>query len=104
VVEDSGAGTRIQRLGLVANLNIQLHCLVLDGVNRRGTDGEPAFVEVSTPTDQALQSVLHKIITRAIRPHIGAVPPVIIDDRHLSQGGQPNEVFEQALRPIAAQR
>ncbi|MET0350191.1 MAG: DsbA family oxidoreductase [Rhizobacter sp.] len=33
---------------------------------------------------------------------IHAVPAVIIDDRHLIQGGQPAEVFEQALRQIAA--
>ena len=32
---------------------------------------------------------------------IHAVPAVIIDDRHLIQGGQPAEVFEQALRQIA---
>lgn len=33
---------------------------------------------------------------------IRAVPSVIIDDRHLIQGGQPVEVFERALRRIAA--
>ncbi|GGP26283.1 DsbA family oxidoreductase [Silvimonas amylolytica] len=33
---------------------------------------------------------------------IHAVPAVIINDRHLIQGGQPVEVFEQALRQIAA--
>lgn len=33
---------------------------------------------------------------------IHAVPAVIIDGRHLIQGGQPPEVFEQALRQIAA--
>ena len=32
---------------------------------------------------------------------ITAVPAVIINDRHLIQGGQPTEVFEQALRQIA---
>jgi len=32
---------------------------------------------------------------------IHAVPTVIVDDRHLIQGGQPVEVFEQALREIA---
>lgn len=31
---------------------------------------------------------------------IHAVPSVIINDRHLIQGGQPAEVFEQALRKI----
>ena len=33
---------------------------------------------------------------------IRAVPSVIINDRHLISGGQPVEVFEQALRQIAA--
>ncbi len=34
---------------------------------------------------------------------IHSVPAVIINDRHLISGGQPAEVFEQALRKIAAQ-
>ena len=34
---------------------------------------------------------------------INSVPAVIINDRHLILGGQPVEVFEQALRQIAAQ-
>ena len=32
---------------------------------------------------------------------ISSVPAVIINDRHLIQGGQPSEVFVQALRQIA---
>jgi predicted DsbA family dithiol-disulfide isomerase len=32
---------------------------------------------------------------------ISAVPSVIIDERHLIQGGQPPEVFERALRQLA---
>ncbi|MEJ7746373.1 MAG: DsbA family oxidoreductase [Luteimonas sp.] len=38
------------------------------------------------------------------RQGITAVPSVIFNDRHLVQGGQPVEVFEQALRQIAAGR
>lgn len=34
---------------------------------------------------------------------INSVPAVIINDRHLISGGQPAEVFEQALRQIAAE-
>jgi predicted DsbA family dithiol-disulfide isomerase len=34
---------------------------------------------------------------------ISAVPSVIIDGRHLIQGGQPPEAFERALRTLAAQ-
>lgn len=37
------------------------------------------------------------------RQGIQAVPSVVIDNRHLIQGGQPAEVFEQALRQIAAE-
>jgi predicted DsbA family dithiol-disulfide isomerase len=37
------------------------------------------------------------------RQGIRAVPSVIVDERYLIQGGQPVEVFEQALRRIAAE-
>jgi predicted DsbA family dithiol-disulfide isomerase len=36
------------------------------------------------------------------RQGIHSVPSIIINDRHLIQGGQPPEVFAQALRQIAA--
>ena len=39
---------------------------MLDGVYRR-TDGEPVFVEVPAPTDEALQALLHKIIGRLMK-------------------------------------
>ena len=63
---ESGAVTLIQRFGPAANLNIHLHCLVLDGVYRR-TEGEPVFTLVPAPTDEALHAVLHKIITRMMK-------------------------------------
>lgn len=34
---------------------------------------------------------------------IHSVPAVVVNDRHLISGGQPPEIFEQALRQIAAQ-
>jgi predicted DsbA family dithiol-disulfide isomerase len=34
---------------------------------------------------------------------IHSVPSVIVNDRHLIQGGQPPEVFEQALRQLAGE-
>lgn len=37
------------------------------------------------------------------RAGINSVPAVVIDGKHLIQGGQPAEVFERALRQIAAQ-
>jgi len=63
---DSGAVTLIQRFGSAANLNIHLHCLVLYGAYRR-TAGDPVFVEVPAPIDEALQALLHKIISRLMK-------------------------------------
>ncbi len=37
------------------------------------------------------------------RAGITSVPAVVVNDRHLISGGQPPEVFEQALRRIAAE-
>ncbi len=34
---------------------------------------------------------------------ISSVPSVVIDQRHLIQGGQPSEVFERTLKQLAAQ-
>ena len=45
----TGAVTLIQRFGSAANLNIHLHCLVLDGVYRT-TEGVPVFHAVRAPT------------------------------------------------------
>src|SRR5688572_24902693 len=38
-----------------------------------------------------------------VRRRIQAVPAVIVNDKYLIQGGQPVEVFEQALRRIAVE-
>ena len=62
----SGAVRLIQRFGSAANLNIHLHCLVLDGVYRR-TDGESVFFQTDSPTDEELRALLHKIITRLMK-------------------------------------
>jgi hypothetical protein len=42
---DTGAVTLIQRFGSAANLNIHLHCLVLDGVYRRIAAGGARLLE-----------------------------------------------------------
>ena len=62
-----GAVTLIQRFGPAANLNIHLHCLVLDGVYRCGADGAPAFVEAGTPTDDDLHALLQTVIARLMK-------------------------------------
>jgi len=68
---EGGAVTLIQpsswMKGSSANLNMHLHCLVLDGVYRCDTYREPVFIEVPAPTDEALQQVLHKVITRLMK-------------------------------------
>ena len=58
--------TLVQRFGSAANLNIQLHCLMLDGVYRR-TEGEPVFQQARAPTRDELQSLLDKIIARFLK-------------------------------------
>ena len=62
-----GSVTLIQRFGSAANLNIHLHCLVLDGVYRRTEEGASKFVEVPAPTDEAVQELLHAIIKRVMK-------------------------------------
>lgn len=42
--------------------------------------------------------------SRVQRSGIHSVPAVIIDDQYLVSGGQPAEVFSQALRQVAARR
>ena len=62
----TGAVTLIQRFGSAANLNIHLHCLVLDGVYRSSA-GVPVFREVRAPTIEQLQHLLGRIITRIMK-------------------------------------
>ena len=47
-------------------MNIHLHCLVLDGVYRN-CDGVPVFHEAAAPTNEELEALLLKIITRVMR-------------------------------------
>ncbi len=62
-----GAITLIQRFGSAANLNIHLHCLVLDGVYGCGDGGVPSFVETDEPTDEELHTLLKTVITRLMK-------------------------------------
>ncbi len=59
---DTGAVTLIQRFGSAANLNIDLHCLVLDRIYR-STEGEPDFQEARAPTRAELEGLLDKVTT-----------------------------------------
>jgi hypothetical protein len=99
---DSGAVALIQRFGSAAILNIHLHCLVLDGVYWRGADGVPEFVEVPEPTDEALQTVLHKIITRLMK--LLTRRGVLVEEEGSTymadSDGDPDEA--RVLRPLQA--
>lgn len=66
--------------------------------------------EVGLDTERARQILASDAYAADVRAHqrfylqqgINSVPAVIINERHLIQGGQPVEFFEQALRQIAA--
>jgi hypothetical protein len=62
-----GAVTLIQRFGSAANLNVHLHCLVLDGVYRCDADGVPGFIEAGAPTDEELHALLRTVIARLMK-------------------------------------
>ena len=70
----------------------------------------PLCAEVGLDTARAraiLDSDDYAAEVRELEAHwqslgIHSVPSVIIDDRHLIQGGQPPEAFERALRQLAA--
>ena len=62
----TGAVTLIQRFGSAANLNIHLHCLVLDGVYRL-TDGVPVFQPIPAPSTEQLQTVLSRVVQRVLK-------------------------------------
>ena len=66
---DSGAVTLIQRFGSAANLNVHLHCLVLDGVYRCDTEGEPVLSRKLFPRVPVTQSC------EARRPIVQIEPP-----------------------------
>jgi len=88
---DSGAVTLIQRFGSAANLNIHLHCLVLDGAYRR-TDREPVFVQADSPTDEELRA--QKVFTVQ-----GAMPHDAARDQDLCADHQGNSAARgRALR------
>ena len=62
-----GAVTPIQRFGSAANLDIHLHCLVLDGVCRCDADGLPDFIDANAPTDDAMQTLLQTVLARLMK-------------------------------------
>jgi hypothetical protein len=95
-----GAVTLIQRFGSAANLNIHLHCLVLDGVYRCGADGAPTFVEVSAPTDDELHVLLQTVIARLMK--LLTRRGVLIEEMGQSYLAEPDDDGEAARTLKAA--
>jgi hypothetical protein len=97
-----GAVTLIQRFGSAANLNIHLHCLVLDGVYRCGTDGAPAFAEVGSPTDDEMRALLQTLIARLMK--MLTRRGVLVEDMGQTYLAEPDADGEEArtLRPLQA--
>jgi predicted DsbA family dithiol-disulfide isomerase len=73
--------------------------VLVDCAVQAGLDGEAAG-RVVRGDDYAAE--VRAAVAHWQRLGIHAVPSVVIDDRHLIQGGQPPEVFEQALRQLAS--
>lgn len=97
-----GAVTLIQRFGSAANLNIHLHCLVLDGVYRCDADGTPTFVEAGAPTDDELDALLHTVITRLMK--MLTRRGVLIEEMGQTYLAEPQADGDEArtLRPLQA--
>lgn len=67
------------------------------------TVGLPAERAQAILASDAFAADVRAYEQRYLRNGINAVPAVIINQRHLISGGQPIEVFERALRQVAAE-
>jgi predicted DsbA family dithiol-disulfide isomerase len=79
---------------------IESHEVLLNIVQTLGMDVEVAGAILTSDTYADEVRAKENFYTSA---GIHSVPAVIINDRHLISGGQPAQVFAQALREIAAQ-
>jgi len=75
------------------------HALLVQLVGQVGMDAERAKAILAS--DEFAAGV-RESAQFYLRAGINSVPAVIINNKHLISGGQPVEVFEQALRQIAA--
>jgi predicted DsbA family dithiol-disulfide isomerase len=74
------------------------HAVLVDVAGKVGLDTKRAGEILASDAFSAEVREREKFYTER---GIHAVPSVIINDEHLIQGGQPAEVFEQALRQLA---
>lgn len=73
--------------------------VLLDAAATAGLDAAAAAAVVDS---QRYSTEVQRAELHWQRAGIRSVPAVVVDDRHLISGGQPPEVFERALREIAA--
>jgi hypothetical protein len=69
---------------------------------RRGVHGEPRFVEVPAPSDEALQALLHKIVTRTKK--LLTRREVLVEEKSWTYmaDGDSNSDKARTLRPLQA--
>lgn len=98
------AQARLKRSLLKANFTDQRdasdHVILADAAAEAGLD-PAAAAEVLSSGRYAREVRERELFYQ--QAGVTGVPAVIIDDRYLISGGQPVEVFEQALRRIAAE-
>ncbi|MEY2890940.1 MAG: hypothetical protein RJA98_848 [Pseudomonadota bacterium] len=75
--------------------------VLLAAARKAGLDEAAATAVIDRPERWADEVREHEAFWKGAG--INSVPAVIINDKHLISGGQPPEVFEQALRQIAAE-
>ncbi len=80
--------------------NPAAHAVLLELAAAAGLDAQAA---AAIPASDAHADDVREAERFWQQAGIQSVPAVVINDRHLISGGQPPEVFEQALRQIAAQ-
>ena len=75
---------------------------MLNGVYLRSAEGEPVFIEVPAPTDEALQPVLHKIITRLMK--LLTRKGVLVEEQGQTTMADDDSDLDEArvLRPLQA--
>jgi predicted DsbA family dithiol-disulfide isomerase len=79
---------------------IESHEVMLAAVKEAGLDVAQARTILTSDTyAQEVKDAEQYYMKAGIR----SVPAIIINEKHLISGGQPTEVFEQALRQIAQQ-
>lgn len=79
--------------------DVSAHEVLVGLALESGLDASRAAAILAT---DAYAAAVREQQQRYLARGINAVPSVVIDDTHLIQGGQPAEVFEQALRQAAA--